>query len=63
VRLAKRTTNLFRPRDAATAPGLDVSGLDGVIAVDPASRTQPVAASVRSYQQAYERYQQHVATL
>jgi FAD/FMN-containing dehydrogenase len=34
VRLAKRTSNLFRPREAAVGPGLDVSGLDGVIAVD-----------------------------
>ncbi|WP_314386209.1 xylulokinase [Pseudomonas brenneri] len=33
------------------------------VSVDPASRTQPVAASVVAYQQAYERYQQHVATL
>lgn len=33
------------------------------VSVDPASRTQPVAASVSAYQQAYERYQQHVATL
>ena len=42
VRLAKRTTNLFRPRAATTAPGLDVSGLDGVIAVDPDARTAEV---------------------
>jgi FAD/FMN-containing dehydrogenase len=33
VRLAKRTSNLFRGRDALTT-GLDVSGLDGVIEVD-----------------------------
>lgn len=33
VRLAKRTSNLFRGR-AAAGPGLDVSGLDGVIEVD-----------------------------
>jgi FAD/FMN-containing dehydrogenase len=33
VRLAKRTSNLFRGRSAA-GPGLDVSGLDGVIEVD-----------------------------
>ncbi|NNA87956.1 xylulokinase [Pseudomonas gessardii] len=33
------------------------------VSVDPASRTQPVAASVAAYQQAYARYQQHVATL
>ncbi|WP_322938357.1 FAD-binding oxidoreductase [Nocardioides bizhenqiangii] len=36
VRLAKQTTNLFRARAASTAPGLDVSGLTGVIQVDPA---------------------------
>jgi FAD/FMN-containing dehydrogenase len=42
VRLAKRTSNLFRPRAATTAPGLDVSGLDGVIEVDPAARTAEV---------------------
>lgn len=42
VRLAKRTSNLFRPRDASTAPGLDVSGLDGVIAVDVDARTADV---------------------
>lgn len=34
VRLAKRTSNLFRPRSAATSPGLDVSGLDGVVWLD-----------------------------
>jgi FAD/FMN-containing dehydrogenase len=42
VRLAKKTSNLFRPRAATTAPGLDVSGLDGVIAVDPVGRTADV---------------------
>ncbi len=42
VRLAKRTTNLFRPRAATSAPGLDVSGLDGVIEVDPAAGTAEV---------------------
>ena len=36
VRLAKRTSNLFRPRSSTDAPGLDVGGLDGVIAVDVA---------------------------
>ena len=35
VRLAKKTSNLFRPRTATDTPGLDVSGLDGVISVDP----------------------------
>ena len=42
VRLAKRTSNLFRPRAATTAPGLDVSGLTGVIEVDPETRTAEV---------------------
>jgi len=35
VRLAKPTSNLFRARSEHDAPGLDVSGLDGVIAIDP----------------------------
>lgn len=43
VRLAKRTTNLFRARAASTAPGLDASGLDGVIEVLPDSPDGPVA--------------------
>jgi FAD/FMN-containing dehydrogenase len=43
VRLAKRTSNLFRPRAATGRPGLDVSGLTGVLEVDPASRTAEVA--------------------
>ena len=42
VRLAKKTTNLFRARSASTAPGLDVSGLTGVIEVDPVARTADV---------------------
>jgi len=42
VRLAKKTTNLFRPRASATTPGLDVSGLGGVIAVDPDAHTAEV---------------------
>lgn len=42
VRLAKRTTNLFRPRAAAVGPGLDVTGLDGVLGVDPDARTAEV---------------------
>ncbi|MDN4162881.1 FAD-binding oxidoreductase [Nocardioides abyssi] len=42
VRLAKQTSNLFRPRAAATGPGLDVSGLTGVIEVDPVARTAEV---------------------
>ncbi|AOD21570.1 MULTISPECIES: FAD-binding oxidoreductase [Rhodococcus] len=43
VRLAKKTSNLFRARAAANAPGLDVSGLGGVISVDPQARTADVA--------------------
>ena len=43
VRLAKRTTNLFRARAATTAPGLDVSGLTGVIEVLPDGPDGPVA--------------------
>jgi FAD/FMN-containing dehydrogenase len=42
VRLAKRTSNLFRPRDATATAGLDVSGLGGVISIDPAARTADV---------------------
>ena len=42
VRLAKRTSNLFRPRTPTSARGLDVSGLDGVIEVDPVARTAEV---------------------
>ncbi len=42
VRLAKRTSNLFRFRRDATTPGLDVSALDDVIMVDPETRTAEV---------------------
>ncbi len=42
VRLAKRTSNLFRPRDPLSTAGLDVSGLSAVIAVDPEARTADV---------------------
>ncbi len=41
VRLAKKTSNLFRPR-AGGVQGLDVSGLDGVLSVDVAARTADV---------------------
>jgi FAD/FMN-containing dehydrogenase len=44
VRLAKRTSNLFRPRDPAAAPGLDVAAFDSVLAVDPVARTADVQA-------------------
>jgi FAD/FMN-containing dehydrogenase len=43
VRLAKRTSNLFRSRAATDAPGLDTSGLTRVIAVDVEARTADVA--------------------
>ena len=43
VRLAKPTSNLFRSRSRPTAPGLDTSGLTGVLAVDPHQRTADVA--------------------
>ncbi|MDX6293390.1 MAG: hypothetical protein QOH50_2465 [Kribbellaceae bacterium] len=42
VRLAKRSSNLFRPRTQVDTPGLDVSGLTGVISVDPQARTADV---------------------
>ena len=42
VRLAKQTTNLFRARSATAAPGLDVSGLTGVLSVDPDALTAEV---------------------
>lgn len=38
VRLAKRTSNLFRPRTRQPVAGLDVSGLDGVIEVNAAEQ-------------------------
>ncbi|MCX8564053.1 FAD-binding oxidoreductase [Mycolicibacterium mucogenicum] len=42
VRLAKPTSNLFRARTRTKTKGLDVSGLDGVLAVDTESRTADV---------------------
>ena len=42
VRLRKRTSNLFRPRTEVASSGLDVSGLGGVIQVDPVARTADV---------------------
>ena len=42
VRLAKQTSNLFRPRADASSAGLDVSGLQGVIEVDPVGATAEV---------------------
>ncbi|MGC5246072.1 FAD-binding protein [Gordonia sp. DT219] len=43
VRLAKKTSNLFRARAKNPYPGLDVSGLDRVISVDAAAKTADVA--------------------
>ncbi len=43
MRLAKRTSNLFRSRAATGSLGLDVSGLTGVLHVDPTARTADVA--------------------
>ncbi len=43
MRLAKRTSNLFRSRAATGSTGLDVSGLTGVLHVDPTTRTADVA--------------------
>jgi FAD/FMN-containing dehydrogenase len=42
VRLAKRTSNLFRPRTRAKVPGLDVGALHSVLSVDPAARLADV---------------------
>jgi FAD/FMN-containing dehydrogenase len=42
VRLAKRTSNLFRPRARVNTPGLDVSDLNSVISVDPGGQTADV---------------------
>jgi FAD/FMN-containing dehydrogenase len=42
VRLAKRTSNLFRPRQRPAGPGLDVAMFDGVLSVDAAARTADV---------------------
>ena len=47
VRLAKRTSNLFRPRAAASAPGLDVSGLAGVVSIDVDPQTGARTADVQ----------------
>ncbi len=42
VRLAKRTSNLFRFRGAAGGPALDVAAFGRVLQVDPAARTAMV---------------------
>lgn len=43
IRLAKPTSNLFRARTKRDAPGLDTSGLTGVIGVNSDARTADVA--------------------
>lgn len=42
VRLAKRTSNLFRTREGSASPGLDVAAFDGVLSVDAVGRTADV---------------------
>ncbi len=42
IRLAKRTSNLFRMRDMPATPGLDVAAFSGVIEIDPVGRTADV---------------------
>jgi FAD/FMN-containing dehydrogenase len=46
VRLAKRTSNLFRTRAKTPAPGLDVSGFQHVLDVDPQRRVADVEGMV-----------------
>ncbi|MGQ0632262.1 MAG: FAD-binding oxidoreductase [Sporichthyaceae bacterium] len=50
IRLAKKTSNLFRTRAATAAPGLDVTGFTHVLAVDPLARTASVEGMV-TYEQ------------
>lgn len=42
IRLAKKTSNLFRGRAATAATGLDVGSFDSVFEVDPVARTAEV---------------------
>ena len=42
LRLAKKTSNLFRPRADSPVDRLDVSAFDGVLHVDPVARTAEV---------------------
>jgi len=50
VRLAKRTSNLFRSRTPTDAPGLDLSGLTGVVEVDAVAGTARVGG-LTTYEQ------------
>lgn len=42
VRLAKKTSNLFRSRERISSPGLDVADLNHVISIDPQQQTADV---------------------
>jgi FAD/FMN-containing dehydrogenase len=46
IRLAKKTSNLFRDRGKAAGPGLDVRPFEHVIEVDPRTRTASVEGMV-----------------
>jgi len=46
VRLAKRTSNLFRFRSSGDRPGLDVRQFDNVLSVDPQARVADVQGMV-----------------
>lgn len=46
VRLAKRTSNLFRTRSATDAPGLNLSAFRGVVEVRPGRDREPATALV-----------------
>jgi FAD/FMN-containing dehydrogenase len=58
VRLAKKTSNLFRPRSDHDTPGLDVSGLDGVIAIDLVAQTADVQG-ICTYEQLVDETLRH----
>jgi FAD/FMN-containing dehydrogenase len=46
VRLAKKTSNLFRSRAATGVPGVDVADLDHVLSIDPDAMTADVEGMV-----------------
>ena len=58
VRLAKRTSNLFRSRQAAGGRLLDVSGLDDVVCVDLQNRVADVGA-MTTYERLVDRTLPH----
>jgi FAD/FMN-containing dehydrogenase len=58
VRLAKRTSNLFRPRTPQSGAGLEAGGLDGVISVDVERRTADVQGMC-TYEHLVEQTLQH----